>query len=63
MVQPTIQNQDQIKLESVPQRTIQEIIKHEPPLHGANDDQDLMNVVQLGFQVINTEKYWKPAGS
>ena len=55
MVQPPMPNPDQIKLENIPR--IQEIIKHEPPLHVTTDDQDLMNVVQLGFQVINTEKY------
>jgi uncharacterized Zn-finger protein len=57
MVPPSISNQEQqIKLEHLPQR-IQEVIKHEPPLNVANDDQDLMNVVQLGFQVINSDKY------
>lgn len=54
MTQPSqLQNQDQIKLEHLPQ-PLQEAIKHEPALHVASDEQDLMNV---HFQVINTEKY------
>jgi uncharacterized Zn-finger protein len=56
MVPPSISNQEQIKLEHLPQR-IQEVIKHEPPMNVPNDEQDLMNVVQLGFQVINSDKY------
>lgn len=48
MVPPTTPSQEPIKHEP---------IKHEPQLHMQNDDQDLMNVVQLGFQVINSEKY------
>ena len=36
-------NKQASMMQSVPQRMIQKIIKHEPPLH-------LMNVVQLGFQ-------------
>ena len=50
MAQPT--NQENVKQES--QRM--EIIKNEPQSHMANDE-ELLNVVQLGFQVINTEKY------
>lgn len=41
-----------------PSAQTQDQIKHEPQLHVQNDDQELMNVVQLGFQVINSEKYW-----
>lgn len=57
MVPPTQapqRSQDQVKHD--PQR-IHELIKHEPQMQ--SQDQDLMNVVQLGFQVINSEKYWK----
>lgn len=41
------------------QQTSQEQTKHEVQRTMQNDDQnvDLMNVEQLGFQVINTEKY------
>lgn len=47
-------SQDQGKHET---QRIHELIKHEPQMQSQNDD--LMNVVQLGFQVINSEKYWK----
>ena len=47
-------NQEQSKHES---QRIHELIKHEPQMQMQNDEQDLMNVVQLGFQVINSEKY------
>lgn len=56
MVPPTQapqRSQEQSKHES---QRIHELIKHEPQMQGQNDDQDLMNV-QLGFQVINSEKY------
>ncbi|CRK96946.1 CLUMA_CG010337, isoform A [Clunio marinus] len=35
----------------------QDQIKTEPAIQIQNDEHDLMNVVQLGFQVINSEKY------
>jgi len=39
-----------------PSAPIEELIKHEPPpLHGQIEE--AMNIVQLGFQVINSEKY------
>lgn len=56
MVLPSVSNQEQVKLENLPQR-IQEVIKHEPQSIQIANDEDLMNVVQLGFQVINSEKY------
>lgn len=55
--QPANSQASQRGQEQNKEQRIHELIKNEPPLHVQNDDQDLMNVVQLGFQVINAEKY------
>jgi uncharacterized Zn-finger protein len=40
-----------------PARASNIIVKHEIPIQEQTDDQDLMDVVELEFQVINAEKY------